>query len=115
MRYDNSLLVFSPSDLIVYLSGDFASWMDRWYLERENSNGVANELGLPLGVMLDGVTCVPDGEDEELTLIAAKANTESESTLAANVAIAGSSQIRLTCAVGVIDYSKMLRGQPLTI
>jgi uncharacterized protein len=80
MRYDTDRLIFSPSDLLVFLDGDFPSWMDRWHLEFSNGNAsVANELGLPLGLMLDAVTCVPNEKDDELQLIAAK-GAEHETT-----------------------------------
>lgn len=73
MRYDTDRLVFSPSDLIVYLEGGFASWMDHWYVECRNGNdAITNELGLPLGVVLEGVAGVPDEQDDQMQLIAAK-------------------------------------------
>src|SRR6478672_2308974 len=73
MRFDADRLIFSPSDLVVYLDGDFASWMDRWYIESANGNkAVANEQGLPIGVILDGLVCEPDVGDAELKLIATK-------------------------------------------
>src|SRR5947208_1842283 len=73
MRFDADRLIFSPSDLVAYLDGDFASWMDRWYIEAANGNkAVANEHGLPLGIIVDGIACVPDEQDAELKLIAAK-------------------------------------------
>ncbi len=34
MRIEDSRLIFSPSDLITYMASPFASWMDRYYLER---------------------------------------------------------------------------------
>ncbi len=73
MQYAAGRLIFSPSDLVVYMDGDFAAWMERWYTECRNGNKtVSNELGLPLGVKLDGVACVPDEQDAELKLIATK-------------------------------------------
>ncbi len=38
MQYATDRLLFSPSDLVVYLDGNFPSWMDRWYTERRNGN-----------------------------------------------------------------------------
>ncbi len=73
MQYACNQLVYSPSDLVVYLDGDFASWMDRWQTEFRNRNqAVATDQGLPLGIKIDGVTCQPDVPDAELQLIAAK-------------------------------------------
>lgn len=71
MRYDTGRLLFSPSDLVTFLHGDFASWMDRWHAERSNGNdAVANEFGLPIAITLPGVKCSPDEKDDELKLIA---------------------------------------------
>jgi uncharacterized protein len=36
MRKISDQLVFSPSDLILYLSSPFASWMDRYHLENRS-------------------------------------------------------------------------------
>ena len=73
MQYTADRIIFSPSDLITYLDGDYASWMDHWHLECRNGNAsVCNELGLPLGLMLTGVSCEPDVLDDEAKLIAAK-------------------------------------------
>lgn len=33
MKKHSGQLIYSPSDLIRYLSSPFASWMDRYYLE----------------------------------------------------------------------------------
>ena len=73
MRYEAGRLVFSPSDLVNFLDGDFSSWMDRWYIENSVGNSqVANESGLPLGIDLPGITCKPDEDDSESQLIATK-------------------------------------------
>lgn len=70
MRYESGRLLFSPSDLVTFLHGDFASWMDRWHAECVNGNSaVVNDLGLPIGVTLQGVTCSPDEQGDEMKLI----------------------------------------------
>ena len=51
MKKDSGKLIYSPSDLVRYVTSPFASWMDRYYLEN---------LG----------TIVPDQETEEKKLIA---------------------------------------------
>ena len=53
---DSGILKFSLSDLTVFLETEFASWMDRWHVERLHGNHevvVAN--GLPIGLELPGV------------------------------------------------------------
>ena len=61
---------FSPSDLTNYLDSEYASWMDRWFAERNAGN---HSQDAPKG--FTGITsreCRPDGKNEELELIAAK-------------------------------------------
>ena len=71
MRYDNNRLVFSPSDLVVFLDSEFASWMDRWRIEcAKESKGESGELPLPLGVKQKGLACRADEKDAEFDLIA---------------------------------------------
>lgn len=71
MRYYSDQLIFSPSDLVVFLESEFASWMDRWRIESaKNNEGMANKLSLPLGVGQEGLACKPDEQDAESRLIA---------------------------------------------
>ncbi|HMO83408.1 MAG TPA: TM0106 family RecB-like putative nuclease [Lacipirellulaceae bacterium] len=73
MRYLADRIVFSPSDLLVFLEGDFASWMDRWQLEAGRGDAtVKNSLGLPLRIDIAGLSCQPDEMNDELQLIASK-------------------------------------------
>ena len=58
MRYDTDRLIFSPSDLVVFLDSEFASWMDRWRIEcSKNNEGKTNNVKLPLGVTHEGLAC----------------------------------------------------------
>ncbi|MEX0716363.1 MAG: hypothetical protein WD066_07250 [Planctomycetaceae bacterium] len=73
MQHSPERIIFSPSDLTVFLETEFGSWMDRWHLElRNGTEGIANDHGLPHGVILNGATCAPDEIDEEMQLIAGK-------------------------------------------
>ena len=71
---DSGILKFSPSDLTVFLETEFASWMDRWQVERSHGNHEAvGANGLPIGLELPGVdVCKRDDPDEQLELIAEK-------------------------------------------
>lgn len=70
VRYANDSLVFSPSDLVVYLDSAFASWMDRWHVSQ---GAIPNgEATAPLPLLLNGVECQRDEDDEESRLIARK-------------------------------------------
>ena len=71
---DSGILKFSPSDLTVFLTTEFASWMDRWHVERWHGNHeVVGANGLPIGLELPGVDeCKRDEPDEQLELIKAK-------------------------------------------
>ena len=82
MRYDTDRLVFSPSDLVVFLDSEFASWMDRWRIEcSKNPEGMTNELKLPLGINHEGLTCKPDEQDAESRLIATMGMTHESAFL----------------------------------
>eukprot|EP00456_Euglypha_rotunda_P066035 TRINITY_DN567_c0_g2_i11.p1 TRINITY_DN567_c0_g2~~TRINITY_DN567_c0_g2_i11.p1 ORF type:complete len:1150 (+),score=174.60 TRINITY_DN567_c0_g2_i11:25069-28518(+) len=71
MRYDTDRLVFSPSDLVVFLDSEFSAWMDRWYIEGRRANGrVANEKEPPLGVTVGRLACLPDENDSQGKLVA---------------------------------------------
>src|SRR6266566_4298696 len=65
-RPDNSLL-FSPSDLITFLEGEFAAWMERAYAERGRT-----DAGFPH----------PDEADPEMALIRDKGMQHEASVLA---------------------------------
>lgn len=70
MRYSNNQLRFSPSDLTKFMDSEFASWMDRWFLEKSNGRHTQR---VPSGFEGFGIEqCVPDGSDEELEIIASK-------------------------------------------
>ncbi|QDT48937.1 hypothetical protein Pan258_29840 [Symmachiella dynata] len=82
MFFQAGKLIFSPSDLVNFLDGDFGSWMDRWYIESKNGNSdVVNEFGLPLGVNFANINGVPDEQDGELQLVAAKGIEHEENFL----------------------------------
>ncbi len=66
MYHDTEGLRFSPTDLIVYLEGEFGSWMDRSYLEqRREMNAPATAAGAALAYR-------PDGDSAEMKLIKVK-------------------------------------------
>jgi uncharacterized protein len=70
MRYINSKIRFSPSDLAKFLDSEFSSWMDRWYLEKQMGN---HDQVVPEGFQKLGIeSCQPDEEDEALKIIADK-------------------------------------------
>ena len=78
MRYATDQLVFSPSDLVVFLESEFAAWMNRWHVECRNGNkAVVNEMGLPLGIKLKGLACKQDEDDAQGDLVA-KMGTDHE-------------------------------------
>lgn len=66
-------LRFSPSDLVVFLQGDFATWMDRWHADNTNGNAIAaNGREQTLSAGIQNVSCRPDEQDEEMALIASR-------------------------------------------
>jgi predicted RecB family nuclease len=62
MRYIDGELRFSPSDLTQFLESEYASWMERWWLEIDQ-----NRAGIPENRR-------PNEDDEELAIIAARGN-----------------------------------------
>lgn len=81
MRWDGDRVRFSPSDLTVYLTSEFASWMDRWWLARQRdpslalpivpaaSAGIARDLPLfAAAAPATTLDCRPDtpGEDDRV-------------------------------------------------
>ena len=70
MRYIDNELRFSPSDLTKFLESEFASWMDRWDLEKR-----AGRHDDPLPRTFSGLdieSCTPDECDEEMEIVASK-------------------------------------------
>src|SRR5690242_15398995 len=63
-RSDGSLL-YSPSDLTVWLEGEFAAWMERYSVERAHLTPELNALHAGLD---------PDPKDPELELRGRKGN-----------------------------------------
>ena len=63
MQKTDSSLIFSPSDLITYLSSPFASWMDRYHLENPGSL-VPDELSE------DAKLIISTGEAHEQNILA---------------------------------------------
>ncbi len=107
MHYASGRLVFSPSDLVVYMDGDYVAWMERWHLECRNGNpAMATAAGLPLGLTIDGITCVPDEPDAELKLIAAKGQ-EYEAAYLAKLRTDGHEVLEI--ASGIADDQKVVR------
>ncbi|MCA9095837.1 MAG: hypothetical protein KDA68_20300 [Planctomycetaceae bacterium] len=73
MHHDHTGLRFSPSDLVTFLDSEFASWMDRWHvLQRSRPNGAKKQSNSDSALVLNGVECQRDEDDEESRLIAQK-------------------------------------------
>ena len=66
MYSEDGSLRFSPSDLVVYLESGFASWMDRWEVERNTVGSGFDPFQTP------DVQPIPDAEDLQTTLFAKK-------------------------------------------
>ena len=69
MQYINNELRFSPSDLAKFLDSKYASWMDRWYLEKQAGN---HSDRMPRGFSGLDIECVRDEEDAQLKIFASK-------------------------------------------
>ena len=70
MQFINNEIRFSPSDLTKFMESGFASWMDRWFLEKKignHSQTVAHGFD-NLGIE----ACEPDEMDAEMEIIASK-------------------------------------------
>ena len=72
-------LVFSPHDLVAFLEGDFASWMDRLYFEMKSGHCAAVEGKSPF---LRPDFLKPDEEDEEMQLVQRKGHEHEAKALA---------------------------------
>jgi len=71
MHFESGKLIFSPTDLVGFSDGDFATWMDRWHVESTaGDKSDANHRGLPCGPTNGHLACEPDSKDKELQLIA---------------------------------------------
>lgn len=70
MQRQENQLIFSPSDLVTYLEGDFASWMDRLYAERQTGQTTAIDQAHASHAPLLAIR--PDESDEEMQLVAQK-------------------------------------------
>ncbi|MSQ13306.1 MAG: TM0106 family RecB-like putative nuclease [Dehalococcoidia bacterium] len=72
MRQKANAVQFSPSDLSVFLESEFASWMDRWYLERNRrSSGQLRTDSKPFHLFTTS-QATPDQPDEEARLFQGK-------------------------------------------
>jgi len=71
MRLEGDRIRFSPSDLGVFLESEFASWMDRWELERRR--GRAGRLPVPGLPAEPGGTVTPPSALGDLPLFATPA------------------------------------------
>lgn len=77
MYVEDGVLTMSPSDLVVYLESEFASWMDRWALD-ENPAALVIESGQTPDDSADlNVIAIPD-EDDLQTLLFAKKGIQHE-------------------------------------
>jgi len=71
MRYANEHLVFSPSDLVVFLDSEFASWMDRWRVECSMKDvEKTKDLKPPFALKTKGLVCSPDETTADSEIIA---------------------------------------------
>ena len=70
MQYIQNQIRFSPSDLTKFMESNFASWMDRWFLEKKIGN---HSQTVPDGFDNLGIeACEPDEMDAEMEIIASK-------------------------------------------
>ena len=70
MQYTQNQIRFSPSDLTKFMESNFASWMDRWFLEKNIGN---HSQTVPHGFENLGIeACEPDEMDAEMEIIASK-------------------------------------------
>ena len=89
------------------MDGDYVAWMERWHFECRNGNpGMATAAGLPLGLKIDGVRCVPDEADAELNLIAAEGQ-EYEAAYLAKLRADGHEVVEIDS--GLADAQKVIR------
>ncbi len=68
MRYIDGELRFSPSDLTRFLESEYASWMDRWWVENNHNE----QLNSAISRSDKHGNCRPNEDDEKLELIANK-------------------------------------------
>ena len=64
MRREDDSLKISPSDLVVFLESEFASWMDRWAIDQDSQS--------PDGSTDLGFDAIPDEDDLQNLLFAKK-------------------------------------------
>src|SRR5450432_1924074 len=87
MHWKNDILRYSPSDLTVFLDGEFPSWMDRWYADQRaqaKSASIKPEMACPKEFVAPHACvpkCCPD-EDAEMRLIARKGTEHEKAFLA---------------------------------
>lgn len=73
MYYEETRLRFSPTDLTIFLESEFASWMDRWWAERDEPAGSPTRRKSPSPHLnLPAIDACPDPEDEEARLFFAR-------------------------------------------
>jgi uncharacterized protein len=88
MHWEGQILRYAPSDLTVFLDGEFPSWMDRWYANQrahtyksaDAKSKLPMQFGAPHRCIAD---CSPD-DDAQRELIARK-GTEHERTFLATL------------------------------
>jgi len=89
MHWKNNVLRYSPSDLTVFLDGEFPSWMDRWYAEQRfiaSKSAPVPKAKLPTEYAAPHrcvANCSVDADDAERDLIARKGIEHEKAFLAA--------------------------------
>ena len=86
MRREGGSLKFSPSDLVVFLESEFASWMDRWAIDQD-CQGPDSSTDL-------GRDAVPD-EDDLQNLLFAKKGMQHELTFLEELKVQSSSVVEI--------------------
>ncbi len=77
MYWEDGNLRISPSDLIVFLESEFASWMDRWLINGDDAGPHAESVQNRKGSAALKLQPIPD-EDDLQTLLFAKKGTQHE-------------------------------------
>lgn len=88
MHWEGDVLQFSPSDLTVFLDGEFPSWMDRWYADQRAGalkSAATPKARLPseFAAPHNGIVRCAVDVDAELDLIARKGTEHEKAFLAA--------------------------------
>ncbi len=79
MHWEDGNLRISPSDLIVFLESEFASWMDRWLVDKNTAGPAFDPVRTRDGSTALKFEPLPDKEDSQSLLFAQKGMQHSTS------------------------------------